>query len=86
MAWGLAFRGSSVHCGATVPHRPHRVGTYRTVRWGVLDRFCLGSPDAAGYEGSNGIAWHLWGREYLLYQGSSEVPSYLWERDEIVWH
>jgi hypothetical protein len=42
---GFRFSGEEVECGLArrgIPHAPHRVDTYSTVRWGAMDYYCLG--------------------------------------------
>jgi len=40
------FKGEEVKCElaeAGIPHAPHVVGSYQTVRYGALDYYCLGT-------------------------------------------
>lgn len=36
------YRGTLMPCGNREPHDAHVLGTYSTVRWGLLQRFCVG--------------------------------------------
>jgi len=41
------FKGEEVECELSrkgIPHAPHVVGSYMTVRYGALDYYCLGRP------------------------------------------
>jgi hypothetical protein len=41
------FKGEEVECELSrkgIPHAPHIVGGYMTVRYGALDYYCLGRP------------------------------------------
>jgi len=43
--WNFRFDGEETECGLArrgIPHAPHRVDTYSTVRWGAMDYYCLG--------------------------------------------
>ena len=40
------FFGSMEFCGSAEPHYPHVTGTYDTVRYGQLERYCPGVPGA----------------------------------------
>jgi len=42
---GFRFSGEETECELArrgIPHAPHRVDTYSTVRWGAMDYYCLG--------------------------------------------
>jgi len=42
---GFRFSGEETECELArrgIPHAPHRVDTYSTVRWGPMDYYCLG--------------------------------------------
>jgi hypothetical protein len=71
------FRGDHRNwCGNEAPHAPHRTDTYHTVRWGMLDRFCLGVEKIVRkyqeYE------YSVEGIRYILVAGSEYEPDYLW--------
>lgn len=64
------FAGTPQFCGLCEPHEPHIVGTYDTVRYGMLDRFCPGFPGP-------GELFRVVG--YL--RGSAEFPTiFRWAR------
>lgn len=42
----FSFAGSRGHCGRSEPHAPHVDGYYSTVRFGALERYCIGTEGA----------------------------------------
>lgn len=38
----FSFWGHNVNCSNTQPHPPHKCGSYSTIRYGELSRFCEG--------------------------------------------
>lgn len=61
----FSFQGTPApYCQKEGPHPPHRVGTYKTVRFGGLERFCRG-------EEGGGLTINV----SENFSGSAETPS-----------
>jgi len=53
------FSGEETECGLArrgIPHAPHRVDTYSTVRYGAMDYYCLGREGSVS----------LWGKTITI--------------------